>query len=97
MKYNWKEYYSQWDVYKAIEEENKKLKEMYNVYVTGTLKLKEENKKLKNKIKKWKNIIEIIGECSIIAFLCFMCSCVLCVLFMMIPDIVMWIQLIRFI
>jgi len=47
MKYNWKEYYSQWDIYKAIEEENKKLKEMYNVYVTGTLKLEEENKKLK--------------------------------------------------
>ena len=36
MKYNWKEYYSQWDIYAAIEEQNKLLK--------------EENKSLKNEL-----------------------------------------------
>ena len=80
-----------------MEEENKKLKDMYNVYVTGTLKLKEENKKLKNKIKKWKNIREIIDDCVMLAFFCFMWAWTLCVLFQMIVDVIMWFQFVRFI
>ena len=97
MKYNWKEYYSQWDIYNAIEEENRKLKEMYGVYVIGTLKLKEENKKLKNKIKNWKIIRWIISDCIMLAFFCFMCSWMLCMLFQMIVDVIMWFQFVRFI
>jgi len=97
MKYNWKEYYSQWDIYNAIEEENKKLKEMYNVYVTWTLKLKEENKKLKYKIKNLKSIRKIFDNCIVFAFLCFMCAWILCIWFMMIIDVIMWFQFVRFI
>lgn len=78
-----------------LEEENKKLKEMYNVYVTGTLKLKEENKKLKNKIKNWGNIIEVIGNCVMLAFFCFMWAWMLCMLFQMVVDIIMWFQFVR--
>lgn len=96
MKYNWKEYYSQWDIYKAIEEENKKLKEMCDVYVPRALRLEEENKKLKIKIKKWKNIREIISDCVMLAFFCFMWAWMLCMLFQMITDVIMWFQFIRF-
>ncbi len=74
MKYNWKEYYSQWDVYKAIEEENKKLKAdtehtiKFNNKIIGKLKL--ENDKLKVIIKNneleqkadWKHIEELEEE-----------------------------------
>lgn len=54
MKYNWKEYYSQWDVYAAIEEENQTLKDNVE-FLHSCLDdrdksieiMKEENKKLK--------------------------------------------------
>ena len=64
MKYNWKEYYSQWDVYNAIEKENEKLKlhiEAKDKAYTALLKeyeeLKEDNKRLKSEIEEWLNTI----------------------------------------
>ena len=74
MKYNWKEYYSQWDIYKAIEEENKKLKAdtehtiKFNNKIIWKLKL--ENDKMKVIIKNndieqkadWKHIEELEEE-----------------------------------
>lgn len=79
-----------------LEEENKKLKQMNDVYVPKALRLEDENKKLKIKIKKWKNIREIISDCVMLSFFCFMCSWCLCMLFQMITDVIMWFQFIRF-
>lgn len=55
MKYNWKEYYSQWDIYKAIEEENEKLrKQLVHRKVKFDIKQAQyrvDTKNLKEKIK----------------------------------------------
>ena len=59
--------------------------------------LKEENKKLKEKIKKLKNIWKIFDNCIALAFLCFLCSWILCIWFMMITDVIMWFQLVRYV
>lgn len=80
-----------------MEEENKKLKEMCDLYVPRALRLEDENKKLKNKIKKWKNIREIFSDCIIFVFLCFMFSWFICMLFEMITDVIMWFQFVRYI
>ena len=48
MKYNWKEYYSQWDIYKAIEEENRKLKEKVKELEERLDRKEEVNKKLRS-------------------------------------------------
>ena len=64
MKYNWKEYYSLWDVYAAIEEENRKLKlhieakdKAYTALLKDYEELKEDNKRLKSEIGEWLNAI----------------------------------------
>ncbi len=72
-----------------MEEENKKLKEMCDVYVPRALRLEDENKKLKYKIKKLKNIRETIINCIVLAFLCFVCALLICTWFIMITDVIM--------
>lgn len=58
MKYNWKEYYSQWDVYAAILEENRDLNERTR-FLEQCLDNKEKvNKSLREDNKKLKNSIE---------------------------------------
>ena len=57
MKYNWKEYYSAWDLYNAIEQEIKNLKEKLSEItmvaddekqsIEHILELEKENRKLK--------------------------------------------------
>ena len=59
--------------------------------------LREENKKLRYKIRKLKSIRKMFDNCIAFAFLCFMCSWILCMLFQMITDVIMWFQFVRYI
>lgn len=58
--------------------------------------LEEKNKKLENKIRRLKITRGIISDCIMFAFFCFMCAWVLCIFFMMIVDVIMWFQFVRF-
>ena len=78
MKYNWKEYYSQWDIYAAIEEQNKllkvenrNLKEENNRLKQNAMedmrvqtKLEEQNKKLECELDKANELLSNVGRCS---------------------------------
>ena len=78
-----------------LRKENKKFKEICDVYVPRALKLEEENKKLRYKIRKLKSIRKMFDNCIAFAFLCFMCSWILCMFFEMITDVIMWFQFVR--
>lgn len=58
--------------------------------------LEEDNKKLENKIMRLKITKGIISDCIMFAFLCVICAWCLCMLFMMITDVIMWFQFVRY-
>ena len=92
-----------WEYIDKLEEENENLKKelhntqlLLNAWIDDYIELKEENKKLENEINNSKSIWKIIENCVIFTFFCFMCAWCLCILFMMITDVVMWFQFVRY-
>ena len=63
MKYNWKEYYSQWDVYNAIEQYNKKLKSDLAFKNTMLDNVSAEYESSQDVIKKLEERIRFLEQC----------------------------------